>query len=158
VIVISDTSPLRYLIAIGHVDVLPVLYGRILCPPEVLAECQHSMSPAALRAWITTPPAWLVVVTTASSWTHSEVARLDEGEAAAIRLAHEQAADLLLMDERKGRQIAQRLGFRVSGILAVIADVSRSQLLDFDQAAFKLTQETNFRVSPMVIEAIRSQL
>ncbi len=157
-IVISDTSPLRYLIAIGHVDVLPVLYGRILCPPEVLAECQHPKSPSALRAWISTPPAWLVVVPTISSWTHSELARLDEGEAAAIRLAHEQAADLLLMDERKGRQIAQRLGFRVSGILAVIADAARLKLLDFDQAVFKLTQETNFRVSPMVIEAIRSQL
>ena len=107
-IVISDTSPLRYLVAIGHVDVLPVLYGRIFCPPEVLAECQHSMSPAALRAWTAKPPDWLVVVTLVSSWTHSELARLDEGEVAAIRLAHEQAADLLLMDERKARQIAQR--------------------------------------------------
>lgn len=157
-IVISDTSPLRYLIAIGHVDVLPVLYGRILCPPEVLTECQHPQSPAALREWIASPPAWLVVVTPVSSWTHSELTRLDEGEAAAIRLAHEQAADLLLMDERKGRQIAQRLGFRVSGILAVIADAARRQLLDFEQAVIKLTQESNFRVSPMVIEAIRSQL
>ncbi|MCF7789290.1 MAG: hypothetical protein K9N47_24425 [Prosthecobacter sp.] len=156
-IVISDTSPLRYLIAIGHVDVLPVLYGRILCPPEVLAECQHSQSPAALRTWIATPPEWLVIVAPVSSWTHGEFSRLDEGEVAAIRLAHEQAADLLLMDERKGRQIAQSLGFRVSGILAVIADASRRQLLDFDQAVHKLTQETNFRVSPMVIEAIRSQ-
>lgn len=157
-IVISDTSPLRYLISIGHVDVLPVLYGRILCPPEVLAECLHLQSPATLRAWMSKPPAWLVVATSASTWTHSELARLDEGEAAAIRLAHDQAADLLLMDERKGRQIAQSLGFRVSGVLAVIADAARLQLLDFDQAVFKLTQETNFRVSLNVIEAIRSQL
>jgi predicted nucleic acid-binding protein len=158
VIVISDTSPLCYLVVIGHVDVLPALYGRILCPPEVLAECLHPQAPTALRAWIASPPVWLVVVRPVSSWTHSELNRLDEGESAAIRLAHEQAADLLLMDERKGRQIAQRLGFRVSGILAVIADAARRQLLDFDQAVFKLTQETNFRVSPMVIEAIRSQL
>ena len=157
-IVISDTSPLRYLITIGHVDVLPVLYSRILCPPEVLAECSHSQSPPALRAWIAASPAWLAVVTPVLSWTHSELSRLDVGEAAAIRLAHEQAADLLLMDERKGRQIAQRLGFRVSGILAVIAEAARLKLLDFDQAVFKLTQETNFRVSPTVIEAIRSQL
>ncbi len=157
-IVISDTSPLRYLIAIGCVDVLPALYGRILCPPEVLAECQHPQSPAALREWIASPPVWLLVITPVSSWSHSELERLDEGEAAAIRLAHEQAADLLLMDERKGRQIAQRLGFRVSGILAVIADAARRQLLDFDRVVSKLTQETNFRVSPTVIEAIRSQL
>jgi predicted nucleic acid-binding protein len=158
VIVISDTSPLCYLVVIGHVDVLPVLYGQILCPPEVLSECEHPQSPAALRAWIATPPAWLVIVEAASSWTHSDLARLDMGEAAAIRLAHDQAADLLLMDERKGRLIAQRLGFRVSGILGVIADAARLQLLDFEQAVLKLTQETNFRVSPTVIEAIRSQL
>lgn len=157
-IVISDTSPLCYLAIIGHADVLPVLYGRILCPPEVVAECKHPQSPVALREWIAAPPDWLVVVSCASSWTHSELDSLDEGEVAAIRLAHDQAADLLLMDERKGRQIAQRLGFRVSGVLAVIADAARLKLLDFDQAISKLTQDTNFRVSPTVIEAVRSQL
>ncbi len=62
------------------------------------------------------------------------------------------------MDERKGRLIAQRLGFQVSGILGVIADAARLKLLDFEQAILKLTEETNFRVSPTVIEAIRSQL
>lgn len=157
-IVISDTSPLCYLAIIGRADVLPVLYGRILCPPEVVEECKHPQSPVALRAWIAAPPDWLVVASCASSWTHSELDSLDAGEVAAIRLAHDQAADLLLMDERKGRQIAQRLGFRVSGVLAVIADAARLKLLDFDQAISKLTQETNFRVSPTVIEAVRSQL
>ena len=32
-IVVSDTSPLNYLILIGHEDVLPILFGEIVAPP-----------------------------------------------------------------------------------------------------------------------------
>ena len=37
-IVISDTSPLNYLILIECIDVLPQLYGRVVIPEGVLAE------------------------------------------------------------------------------------------------------------------------
>jgi predicted nucleic acid-binding protein len=36
VIVVADTSPLRYLILIEHEYVLPALYGRVLVPPAVI--------------------------------------------------------------------------------------------------------------------------
>jgi predicted nucleic acid-binding protein len=40
-IVVSDTSPLNYLVLIGADQVLPSLFGEVLAPPEVLAqECQ----------------------------------------------------------------------------------------------------------------------
>ena len=40
-IVVSDTSPLNYLILLSHVDVLPRLFGQVYVPPSVLNELQH---------------------------------------------------------------------------------------------------------------------
>lgn len=37
-IVVSDTSPLNYLILISADHVLPSLFGEVLAPPEVLAD------------------------------------------------------------------------------------------------------------------------
>jgi uncharacterized protein len=157
VIVVSDTSPLRYLILIGHADVLPQLYGKVLCPPEVISECLHSNAPATVRDWASSPPGWLHVIA-ASGQNLGELRRLDAGEAAAIRLAGDKQADLVLIDERKGRRVAIALGFPVAGILGVLADAATARLLDFDTAIQSLTKSTNFRVSQRVLALIRSRL
>jgi predicted nucleic acid-binding protein len=34
-IVVADTGPINYLIAIAHIELLPKLYGRILFPDSV---------------------------------------------------------------------------------------------------------------------------
>jgi predicted nucleic acid-binding protein len=45
---------------------------------------------------------------------------LDAGETAAISLAAEIKADLLLIDESKGRAVGVQLGLRVAGVLGVL--------------------------------------
>ena len=45
---------------------------------------------------------------------------LDPGEAEAIALALELSADLILLDERDGRQAAEHAGLRVTGVLGVL--------------------------------------
>lgn len=57
--VVSDTSPLRYLPTLGGLEWLNHLFGEIVCPPEVMAECQHENAPDALRTWALAPPPWL---------------------------------------------------------------------------------------------------
>jgi predicted nucleic acid-binding protein len=47
--VVSDTSPINYLIRIGEIDLLPQLFGEILIPPAVLQELQHAGAPLAVR-------------------------------------------------------------------------------------------------------------
>jgi predicted nucleic acid-binding protein len=37
-IVVADTTPLRYLVVIECERLLPALYGRVLIPPAVAAE------------------------------------------------------------------------------------------------------------------------
>lgn len=101
-IVVSDTSPLRYLTAVGGTEWLQLLFGEVACPPEVIAECLHRSAPLELRAWASSPPSWLridAVSATTNSLGFGVV--LGSGETAALLLAREIKADLLLMDERK---------------------------------------------------------
>jgi predicted nucleic acid-binding protein len=55
-IVVADTSPLNYLIRLGHPDVLREIYGRVLVPRAVLIEMQHPEAPPEVRAWASAPP------------------------------------------------------------------------------------------------------
>ena len=50
-VVIADTGPLRYLIAIGHIDILPKLFKTISIPTAVHEELRHSSAPPSVRAW-----------------------------------------------------------------------------------------------------------
>jgi predicted nucleic acid-binding protein len=159
VIVVSDTTPLRYLGVVGGLDWLPALFGEIVCPPEVLAECRHERAPASLRAWAAAPPLWLRIepVSEAARALPVEL-RLDAGETAALCLARELQADLLLLDERRGRAVAARLGLAVTGTLGVLVEAALRGLTDFEAGLTRLTTLTNFRVSESVIAAARARL
>jgi predicted nucleic acid-binding protein len=85
VTILSDTSPLRYLIAIGRADLVEQIFHHVLIPHEVARELTDLSAPEAVRQWMTQPPAWLEIRT--SPQPDSELAsRLDRGEAEAIQL------------------------------------------------------------------------
>ena len=44
-VVVSDTTPLHYLILIGQDTVLKKLYGQVMVPPAVLQELNHQAAP-----------------------------------------------------------------------------------------------------------------
>ena len=87
-IVVADTSPLRYLVLIQRIDVLPTLYGRVLVPPAVIGELLQEHTPAMVRAWLSDPPNWLDVRTPKNT-TLTEAITLGPGVQAAIALAEE---------------------------------------------------------------------
>ena len=158
-IVVSDTTPLRYLAVISGLDWLPVLFREVLCPPEVLAECLHDRAPAALRQWAAAAPAWLrVTEVSAESQTLPFEVELDAGETAALCLAREVRADLLLLDEKRGRLAAARLGLPVTGTLGVLVEAALCGLADFEVHLNLLMTRTNFRASEAVIAAARARL
>jgi hypothetical protein len=84
-IVVSDTSPLNYLVLISAIDVLPKLFEQVYVPPSVIGELTRLKTPDIVREWATSPPTWLAIVAPTSRLPST--AALDEGEADALSLA-----------------------------------------------------------------------
>jgi predicted nucleic acid-binding protein len=119
-IVVSNTSPILNLAAIGRLEILRALFGTVSIPPAVRAEFEEASaglpeSGRALPLWIEdapSPPREVVIPLSAF---------LHPGEAESIASAAELKAGLLLMDERRGRQMARDMGLTVMGLLGVLA-------------------------------------
>jgi len=129
-VVISDTSPLRYLILIDHADVLASLYAEVLIPEAVAMELTQTATPAAVRRWMEHPPVWLQIVPLATRPAAPPLSGLDRGERDAILLALQLNADLVLMDDREGVEEARRLGIAVIGTLGVLDRAAERGLIE----------------------------
>ncbi|GAA6618043.1 DUF3368 domain-containing protein [Scytonema sp. NUACC26] len=151
-IVVSDTSPICYLLLIGKIDVLHQLYGQVLIPEIVRQELTDPRSPTIVQVWIETPPTWLIVQPV-NTLSDENLKTLDPGERDAIVLAEQQKANLLIIDDLLGRQIAQFRGLRVTGLLGVLDEAARKNLLDFPES-INCLQQTTFRVSPKLIQVL----
>ncbi len=153
-IVVSDTSPLRYLVVLGEIQLLPTLFHRVVVPRVVIGELLSEATPEIARRWAAQPPAWLEIHQEKPAFA-GNLAGLDAGECAAIQLAERLGAGLLLIDEDDGRRIALRRGLGVTGLLGVFAIASRDGLIDFEAMIAQL-RATNFRMSEKLIEQARA--
>jgi predicted nucleic acid-binding protein len=150
VIVVSDTSPLNYLILVDAIDLLPRLFADIHVPPEVIAELSRAGAPESVRNWATAVPAWLNV--TASSTTLKTSVRLDAGELQALSLAKELGAAAVLIDERQGRRVASEHGIKAIGTLAILELAAEQSLIELKPVLEKIRNSTFF-ISDEYIEA-----
>jgi predicted nucleic acid-binding protein len=151
--VVSDTSPICYLLLIDEIDLLASLFGSILVPEAVAEELSHSAAPEEIRDWVAKPPAWLEVrrLATDPGSSSDELIRLHRGEREAIHLAEEVSADLLLVDERQARRVANNRGLEVAGLVGVLDRAASQGLVDLRAAVTRLAT-TNFRVHPELLE------
>lgn len=146
-IVLSDTSPLNYLILIGHVEILQAIFGSLIIPEAVADELRHPRAPSAVQKWVATPPSWCQILP--ATQLDSTIS-LGKGESEAIALAIELHADLLLADDRLARTLAEQRGLKVSGTLNVLELAAQRNLLDLREAVQRL-KLTNFHVSDEII-------
>jgi predicted nucleic acid-binding protein len=129
-IVVSNTSPLTNLAAIGQFDLLRRLYASVCIPDGVWDELNASgklcpgRDQVAAADWIERHAVQNQALVTALQRD------LDRGEAESIALALELDADLVLMDEREGRHAAQRLGLRVVGVVGILIEAKAQKAID----------------------------
>jgi hypothetical protein len=122
-IVVSDTSPILNLAAVGKLYLLRDLYSEIIIPPAA----RHELESKGIELDLS----WMCVVAARNRTELAKLrARLDPGEAEAIIVATEMNADLLLADERRGRRIAMEYGLEVTGLLGVLAEAKVRGIID----------------------------
>jgi hypothetical protein len=146
--VVCNASPLINLARVGQLSLLSRLFGRVLLPEavwhEVVEEGQGQPGGGEIgeAAWIDRR------VVANRQLTHSLRQDLDPGEAEAIALAVEIEADLLLMDERLGRETARHFGLRCLGLIGVMcAAKQRGYLVALKPFLEQLRDSAGFWIS-----------
>ena len=152
-IVVADSSSLRYLILVDSTQLLQQLFGRVVVPDVVAGELSATSAPIAVRGWIAQPPKWIEIVQVSGDAVDAVSDDLDIGERAAIAVATELSADVLLIDDAAGREEARRRGIRVTGTLGVLRAAAERGLIDVSAVVTRL-KATNFYVDDALIEAI----
>ena len=121
-IVVSDTTPLISLLKIERLDLLEKLFGNVIIPQAVYEELTVDER-FKLEAEQLKQKEFITVRAVKNLDSVSILKRatgLDQGESEAIVLTDEVKAELLLMDEAKGRAVSNEMGFRIMGTIGVL--------------------------------------
>jgi len=102
-IIVSDATPLHYLILIGRVELLPTFFQDIALPQAVYDELFTEKTPAIIKQFMANPPAWLTVLPN-SDLSDPELFEIDKGEREAILLAEKIMGNGILIDDLAGRE------------------------------------------------------
>jgi len=128
-IIVSNTSPLTNLAAIGQFELLHCLYSDIHIADGVWGElnaggqCWPGRDEVAEAKWIHRHSIQNQALVTALQQN------LDWGEAESIALALELHADLTLLDEQEGRHTAKRFGLHVVGVVGILLEAKTKGLI-----------------------------
>jgi uncharacterized protein len=147
-IVISDTSALSALIRVGQLTLLKSLFGSIIIPEKV-AEELNELNAFHIDISEFTNSDWIIIKQpTDLPLLHRLLTQLDEGEANAITLAVELSADLLIIDELKGRSVATALSINITGLAGILILAKQEGYLQTIKPLLdRILKETSFRIS-----------
>ncbi len=140
--IVSDASPINYLVLIGEIDLLPNLFEEVFIPAAVYAELQHQRTPPAVFTWAEALPNWARL---RQPSRFSPIPGLGAGETEAIALAEEMGISAILIDERKGRRAAAEHGLNPLRTLNILYAANMRGFVDFERAIREL-RKTSFRM------------
>jgi len=127
--IVVNTGPLIALGACGQIDLLRALHSRIVVPQAVLTEFEFGRLDPESSPTTTHLPEWIEILPLHSPISKLLLAYLDEGEAAVIALALELQFARIVMDERRGRMVAQTMGLAVTGNIGILLRAKRLGML-----------------------------
>jgi len=150
--VVSNTSPLCYLVLIEQINILPALFGEVMIPEAVRIELKDQGAPQAVQRWLASPPTWLKIKSV-SPEVDPTLRHLHRGEQEAILLGEKISADLLLLDEKAARRAAIEHGLNVTGLVGILDRAATVGLITLPSVVARLSQ-TNFRVAPRILKKV----
>jgi predicted nucleic acid-binding protein len=156
-IVISDTSCIGYLIIIDKIFLLRDNFSKIFIPQIVHKEILQLSEKYDLSKYLHSD--WISINSITNTNLYKELLKkVDEGESEAIVLSQEIHADLLLIDERKGTEIARSFGIRTIGLLGVLLLSKQKKLIPLVQPILdELIANTTFRITKNLYTTVLKQ-
>lgn len=124
--IFSNTTPFIALSAISRLDLLPALFERNHVVEPVVRECAAG---GAIKVPALESLPWISVLPITATDPESMLTQLDEGEKWTLHAARQANATLLLIDERIGRNLAERIGLKVTGTLGVMLKARQQGLI-----------------------------
>ncbi|MBO9370798.1 MAG: DUF3368 domain-containing protein [Chloroflexi bacterium] len=157
-IVVSNTTPLIGLASIQRFDLLRHLFGEIYIPQAVYAEAVEKGREDGGAKREVSAASWIKVVAVQDRLAVEVLLdEMDFGEAEVIVLAREIGADLVLMDERKGRRKLSQMGIRKIGTLGILLKAKQMGLLPVLRPEIEKLQQKGFSISQDVVDAVLKQ-
>jgi uncharacterized protein len=126
--VVLNNTPLVAFWAIGRLDILRDLFTEVLIPQEVEQEFLATEEATRRQALADAP--WVRTVQLSSPRKAVAYVGLDPGEAAVLAVAEERDARLVILDDKKARQFAERMGIPLTGTLGVLLRAKQSGFIE----------------------------
>lgn len=140
-VVISDTSSLILLKNIGRLELFHSVYDTVIITPEIKAELNEDI------------PDWIKVRSAKDKKYQVFVeTQVDIGEASAIALAMEINDVLIILDDLKARNLANKLKLKITGVLGVVNRAKQIGVIDKVKPIIDDLLKTNFRIAPQIID------
>ncbi len=157
-IVISDTTPIISFLKINHLDLLEKLFGTVKIPEGVFIELIDN--PRFQKEAAIVKECNFITVEKKIDESYVSLLRrstgLDLGESEAIYLSDNGKADLLLMDEARGREVATRMGIKIMGTIGVLGLAYSDKLISKDEIknAIEILRDSGRHISERLYEQL----
>jgi len=134
--IIIDASSLIALYKLNIIDILKDLYASINVPEAVLSELGHDL------------PHWIRIMTLDNIDKAKDFRKkLGDGESEVIALGIEKKSYVLVLDDLKARQTAQKLGLKITGLLGILLKAKKRNKISKIRPLLKILDKENFRIS-----------
>jgi predicted nucleic acid-binding protein len=151
-IVVSDASPVIALAICGKLDSLALLFKEVCIPQAVFDELTIPNKPQAAEITKWAKDKIVPAKNTAAIAAFS--LNLDPGEAEALSLYWEIAADYVLIDEKRGRTIAARNGIKTIGTIGILLSAKQKGFIAAVKPSLDILMKNDFRISDMLYRQI----
>jgi len=151
--IVSNTGPLIALASIDQLDILRSLFDLVIVSEWVN---QEILSGGLSNAGVSTyqKADWIRIDTTADTLDPLLQTVLDPGEAGTIQLALRSKADLVLIDERKGRKIARNIyGLNVMGTAGLLVEAKNRGLVSSVSYSLHRMKESGYWIHTDIVRA-----
>ncbi len=135
-ITLADTSCLIALDNVGELDILKKIFGQVMITPEVKEEFGKEL------------PEWFIIENFQNYRFFNFIAEfVDIGEASIIALAFENPSSLVVLDDLKARNIATKLGLKVTGTFGVLLIGKELGIIPQVKPILQKLKSVSFRLS-----------